>query len=179
MAKRDYDKDGVLTVHWDSSLCSHSAKCIRAAPMVFQPDERPWVDVSAADVDTIVAGVDVCPSGALAYTWHIDAAGAGADDAAGAGADDTAGERQVGSDAARPGGTAAPGVQIRATADGPYEIIGRVDIVDADGTPLRTTEKAWLCRCGHSGNKPFCDGSHERVGFSAPHASAREDPGEQ
>lgn len=43
------------------------------------------------------------------------------------------------------------------------------------GTPLRVNgveqrlerAKLALCRCGHSGNKPFCDGSHKRVGFEA------------
>ena len=31
---------------------------------------------------------------------------------------------------------------------------------------LRETGKAFLCRCGHSANKPFCDGSHRKVGWS-------------
>ena len=46
-------------------------------------------------------------------------------------------------------------------------VTGEVRIVAPDGTVLRETGKAFLCRCGHSANKPFCDGSHRRTGFSA------------
>ena len=50
--------------------------------------------------------------------------------------------------------------------NGPYEVTGEVSIVAPDGTVLRETSKAYLCRCGHSAKKPFCDGSHKRVGWT-------------
>jgi CDGSH-type Zn-finger protein len=40
-----------------------------------------------------------------------------------------------------------------------------VRIVAADGSVLYEGEKAALCRCGRSANKPFCDGTHKTVGF--------------
>ncbi len=42
---------------------------------------------------------------------------------------------------------------------------GPMRILRADGSCAATRNKAGLCRCGHSANKPFCDGSHKRVGF--------------
>jgi CDGSH-type Zn-finger protein len=42
---------------------------------------------------------------------------------------------------------------------------GPVTIVSADGTSLVTRNKAALCRCGHSGNKPFCDATHKQCAF--------------
>jgi CDGSH-type Zn-finger protein/uncharacterized Fe-S cluster protein YjdI len=164
MAKRDYTKDGTLTVHWDSDLCIHSAECIRAQRGVFRPKERPWIHVEAAAAEAIAAAVDMCPSGALAYTWlelqqedGQAAADGGSSAAAGSGAAGPSPE-------AGHVGTAT----IRVTSDGPYEVVGPVEIVDDDGSPLASVRKTWLCRCGHSGNKPFCDGSHRRVGFSDP-----------
>lgn len=52
-------------------------------------------------------------------------------------------------------------------ADGPVVITGGVDLVAPDGTTERV-ERLFLCRCGASGDKPRCDGSHKRIGFSAP-----------
>ena len=57
-------------------------------------------------------------------------------------------------------------VTITPLQDGPYEVSGEVSIVAPDGTGLRDTSKAYLCRCGQSANKPFCDGTHKRVGWS-------------
>jgi CDGSH-type Zn-finger protein len=47
---------------------------------------------------------------------------------------------------------------------------GVVEMVDADGNKYDLTGKIAfsLCRCGASANRPFCDGSHNRIGFLAP-----------
>ena len=46
--------------------------------------------------------------------------------------------------------------------DGPYNVTGSIRLVDADGNEFALEEgrPVALCRCGHSCNKPFCDGSH-------------------
>jgi len=66
------------------------------------------------------------------------------------------------------------------TTNGPLECRGELDIVTMDGAPLATETEAWLCRCGQSASKPYCDGSHDRVGFrdaSAPKpAQAPDEP---
>jgi len=50
-------------------------------------------------------------------------------------------------------------------ANGPYLLRGEVEIWDAAGRSAYRGSKASLCRCGHSENKPFCDGSHARTGW--------------
>ncbi len=54
---------------------------------------------------------------------------------------------------------------------------GDFEIVDPTGAPfgLGGRTQISLCRCGHSNNKPFCDGSHKVVGFTDP-VTARELP---
>jgi hypothetical protein len=49
--------------------------------------------------------------------------------------------------------------------NGPYFVRGGVPVVGADGEPYEVRNRQSLCRCGQSGNKPFCDGSHRVVGF--------------
>ncbi|MEP6757889.1 MAG: CDGSH iron-sulfur domain-containing protein [Actinomycetota bacterium] len=49
--------------------------------------------------------------------------------------------------------------------DGPLWLRGGVQVVAADGRTYQVRNRTTLCRCGHSGNKPFCDGSHEDAGF--------------
>jgi CDGSH-type Zn-finger protein len=51
-------------------------------------------------------------------------------------------------------------------ANGPLKVTGTVRIKGADGKIIRKDEPVFLCRCGHSSNKPFCDGTHKRNGFS-------------
>ncbi len=64
-------------------------------------------------------------------------------------------------------------IEIKATPNGPYLIAGHFTFTDAEGN-TRTIEKmAALCRCGQSANKPFCDGTHKKVGFEAPEVSLK------
>jgi CDGSH-type Zn-finger protein len=56
--------------------------------------------------------------------------------------------------------------------NGPLFIRGRVRIIDPDGRLIREDTRLALCRCGASENKPFCDGSHRRVGFTTAPAAA-------
>lgn len=51
-------------------------------------------------------------------------------------------------------------------ASGPVWVRGGIGIVSADGTTYEVRNRVTLCRCGHSQNKPFCDGSHLAKGFS-------------
>jgi CDGSH iron-sulfur domain-containing protein 3 len=53
-------------------------------------------------------------------------------------------------------------VTITPSVDGPLEVNGLVTINDEHGNLIETTERTWLCRCGYSQNKPFCDGSHRK-----------------
>jgi CDGSH-type Zn-finger protein/uncharacterized Fe-S cluster protein YjdI len=141
-AVREYAADEIV-VEWRPSLCYHSQKCIAALPSVFDPQRRPWIDVTAASADEVEAAVALCPSGALRARRpnaeaRVDTSGA---------------------------------TEIRATRNGPLLVRGNLRILGADGTELARLEKAALCRCGQSGNKPFCDGTHNRVDFrdgSAP-----------
>lgn len=65
MAHRSYPLDDGRQVHWDSELCTHYELCWRELPGVFDPHKRPWVNVSGAAPDAVVAQVRKCPSGAL------------------------------------------------------------------------------------------------------------------
>jgi CDGSH-type Zn-finger protein len=58
-------------------------------------------------------------------------------------------------------------VRIKAIKNGPLEVAGAVEVIDGTGAvrPL-DEDPIYLCRCGHSANKPFCDGSHKKVGFN-------------
>lgn len=59
-------------------------------------------------------------------------------------------------------------IRIEVLKDGPYFIEGDVELVDSEGTPIppKVPGKVALCRCGHSQEKPFCDGTHKRRGWT-------------
>lgn len=58
------------------------------------------------------------------------------------------------------------GVEIVATENGPYKVTGPVELLGSEGERIAAGEDAiFLCRCGGSANKPFCDGTHARIGF--------------
>ena len=86
--------------------------------------------------------------------------------------------RPLPDDAEVPGPAAADGgATITPYRDGPLIVRGDFRLLDQDGGEIDPgRETIALCRCGKSGIKPFCDGSHKRAGFSAPSAPSRPRP---
>jgi CDGSH-type Zn-finger protein len=69
-------------------------------------------------------------------------------------------------------------VKITVRKNGPYRVEapeGSIELVDADGNKYDLTGKPAfsLCRCGASVNKPFCDGTHSKMGFQAAEAAVK------
>ena len=60
---------------------------------------------------------------------------------------------------------AKPSLKISCRLNGPLHFEGSLIIENEQGEPLFRGDDAWLCRCGGSKNKPFCDGSHKTIGF--------------
>ena len=59
-------------------------------------------------------------------------------------------------------------VRIRTIKNGPYQVRGEVELVDPKGAAFKLEEtEIYLCRCGQSATKPFCDGTHSKCGFAA------------
>jgi CDGSH-type Zn-finger protein len=68
-------------------------------------------------------------------------------------------------------------VVIKARHNGPYKVTGPITVIDADGNEYDLAEHGEpiaLCRCGGSTTKPFCDGTHSRIGFEAAERAVRE-----
>ncbi len=133
---KQYEGDGIV-VHWEPKLCIHVAACIAGLPGVFDPNARPWVNMSAASADEIAATIEACPTGALRY------------------------ERTDGA----PQEQAEVPTMVQPRTNGPLFVRGEVQVIDAQGNVVREATRLALCRCGQSENKPYCDLSHRRVGF--------------
>ena len=58
-------------------------------------------------------------------------------------------------------------VKIQALKNGPLLVKGAVEVLDSSGALMQSGNQTALCRCGHSANKPFCDGTHSKVGFQS------------
>lgn len=69
-------------------------------------------------------------------------------------------------------------IKITIRNNGPYRVegaVGEIELVDANGNKLDLTGKPAfsLCRCGASVNKPFCDGTHSKIGFQAAESAVK------
>ena len=64
-------------------------------------------------------------------------------------------------------------VTISIRENGPYVVDGEFNLVDAAGNEVPLKKKA-LCRCGGSTTKPFCDGTHSRIGFQGASAAVEQ-----
>jgi CDGSH-type Zn-finger protein len=126
-----YDGNSV-TIEDNRGVCAHSARCTESLPEVFRYGQEPWIDPSGATQEEIASVVNACPSGALRLI-------------VGGSADESRDEVE------------SPAVFV--APNGPYVVTG-AELTGAELGTGATPNKLTLCRCGHSKNKPFCDGSH-------------------
>jgi CDGSH-type Zn-finger protein len=127
-----------VVLYDDGSLCTHAGFCRNRRTSVWDLAEE------ADDEDAreeFVGMVQRCPSGRLSFA-----------------------------DAADPEALLEPSFEpsIGVEPDASYWIRGGIPVVSEDGSAYEVRNRQTLCRCGHSGNKPFCDGTHRHVGFEDP-----------
>lgn len=58
-------------------------------------------------------------------------------------------------------------VNVEPQPNGSLKVTGNLELVSATGRTVNKVTQTWLCRCGRSARKPFCDGSHKAAGFVA------------
>jgi len=127
-----------ITVHYNLGICSHDGACVRILPGVFNINNRPWINPDNAELEKVIHVIKHCPSGALSYTVN--------------------GEKFIDYYEGEP--------KIKLASKGPLEVFGGIDLKDDQGSKPETYDHYALCRCGHSKNKPFCDGKHLKHKFS-------------
>lgn len=133
--------NGSVTIVWKPNLCIHSKLCFNGLPEVFNPNARPWVNAEGASSEQIVEQVKKCPSGALTF-YRSDASAADA-----------------------PEETPEHATEAEVIPNGPLMVKGTIALKDKDGNVSLQEKLTAFCRCGASSNKPFCDGSHKKIGF--------------
>lgn len=131
-----------ITILYDVARCYHAEECIHGAPAVFQKDARPWVSPDGEAPAKTAEVIRRCPAGALHYRAKDASLNEIPD------AENT----------------------VTVTANGPLLARGDMEINLPDGALKET--RAAFCRCGASANKPFCDDSHYRIGFTDPGPAA-------
>jgi CDGSH-type Zn-finger protein/uncharacterized Fe-S cluster protein YjdI len=135
MARKAYRSERI-TVSFDLQRCIHAKECVRGLPEVFDFERRPWIQPERAEPDAITTVVLRCPSGALQFERED-------------GVRETPQEENV----------------IAITENGPLYARGEIEIMSREGDTLFRETRVALCRCGASHNKPFCDNTHEEIGF--------------
>jgi len=120
-----------VTVYYNKLLCSHAGECVRRAGDVFNTEQRPWIQPDNGTVDKVREVVEACPSGALRWS-------------------EPGGEAEF---------LARPDMSISVEKNGPYRV-SNIPIAAGQWAQGQSEKKYVLCRCGKSGNKPFCDGTH-------------------
>ncbi|SEB40315.1 Uncharacterized Fe-S cluster protein YjdI [Tenacibaculum sp. MAR_2009_124] len=130
---KTYEKDE-LKVYWKPNSCIHSTKCWKGLIQVFNPKNRPWVNLETATSKRIQKQIDECPSGALSYELNTD-------------------------------GKAKYDTEVKCLENGPLIIMGDVHVINSNGAEELKKKATAFCRCGASNNKPYCDGTHGKVGF--------------
>jgi uncharacterized Fe-S cluster protein YjdI len=132
--------NGEITIVWKPDVCIHSAICFKGLHSVFNPTKRPWVNVEGANTEKIVAQVDKCPSKALSYYKNQEE-----------------NQQEIKMETTNT-------TKVEVIPNGPVMLEGKLVVKDATGAEVEK-EKIFLCRCGGSSKKPYCDGTHKKIDF--------------
>ena len=146
---RDYT-NGEITVYWQPSKCIHSTICYTRLRSVFDPIKRPWVNMNGSTTEKIIDIVNQCPTDALTFSWNKDLKN----------------PESIINDEIKETESVEPSTRIQIMQNGPAIISGDFIINDINGNKLAKANTIAICRCGHSSNMPFCDGSHNKTGFT-------------
>ena len=138
--------NGELTVVWKPDTCIHSRICWTELKEVFDPTKRPWVNMDGSTTEKIIEQVRKCPSGALSYFMKE-------------------GNKTISTQAFSVAGEAAQITNIQIKPNGPILITTDCLITHSNGEQEIKKGSTALCRYGASGNKPYCDGTHRKIGF--------------
>ncbi len=136
--KKEYS-NGDITITWEPHKCIHSKKCIKGLPQVFDFERRPWILADGSSSESISKQIDSCPSGALGYYYPNK-------------------EKDVSAQVSDPH-------RIEVSQNGPLLVFGKLHIKTTSGELEKDGKVTAFCRCGGSGNKPFCDGTHQKINF--------------
>ena len=136
--KRTYT-NGEITVVWQPEVCIHSTLCWKGLVSVFNPKNRPWINMQGATTEQIAEQVRKCPSGALSFYVNSPA------------------EEE-------PVSVTAESI-VETMKDGPLLVYGNLSVKDASGNVTKKSKVTAFCRCGASENKPYCDGTHKKISF--------------
>ncbi len=150
---REYT-NGEITVFWKPAKCIHATTCYRELNEVFNPRNRPWVNINGAPSEEIVKIVKKCPTNALDWKWN-DPLKQKEEEEKEKEKTETESHLKV---EEKP-------TQVNVMKDGPILIQGKFVIYGEEGNVLKTLSMTSLCRCGHSRVLPFCDGTHRKHGF--------------
>lgn len=146
---REYS-NGEIIVYWKPSKCIHATTCYRELIEVFNPRKRPWVNMAGATTDEIIRVVNLCPTEALTYKRIKE------EEKSSINMEEPIIQEQE-----------SPPTEIRVMKDGPLVVKGNFTIRDSNNNELKKMKMASFCRCGHSNNMPFCDGTHRKIAFSS------------
>ncbi|MCK5029544.1 MAG: (4Fe-4S)-binding protein [Bacteroidales bacterium] len=150
MEKNDRDySNGEITVHWRPAKCVHSTICYSKLRKVFDPARRPWINIKGASTDEIIEIVEQCPTDALTFTRN----------------NNPEKNIQKKEEKIEVKKNEDSSTKIQIIHNGPALISGNFTITDINGSKLAKANNIALCRCGKSSSMPFCDGTHNKLGF--------------
>ncbi len=129
--------NGELTVVWQPHKCIHSGICVKTLPEVYKPNEKPWINAENASTQELKDQIRKCPSGALSYYMND-------------GEDNESESMET---------------VVEVMKNGPLMVYGTLKVTDTSGKTEIKNKTTAFCRCGASGNKPYCDGSHKKSDF--------------